>query len=239
MFVCQPNILTLFDSWMYFEVAPQHVQSWRLTFFALSLFIWSCKNKIVFRQEEADSSLRVDLFRYNFVWWSKNVKGSGVPSVSDIFHNLEEVSVPPQHCSPVVTSWVPPSVGTIKINVDESFYMDINRCGIGGLFRDQSENMFLHFAKEVVTDSTILTEIHMIREGLLIAATSRWSSSSQFLLELDSANAVTWFKDPKIAPWKFKIIIRESIQPFGRHLSWCFSHTRLIGNDTADVLAHM
>lgn len=74
-------------------------------------------------------------------------------------------------------------MGFIKINMNESFYAELNRSGIGGL-------ILLHFAKTVITDYAILAEIQTIREGFLIAATSRWSSSSQLLLESDSANVV-------------------------------------------------
>lgn len=125
----------------------------------------------------------------------------------------------------------------IKINVDRSLFAEPKYSGIGGLLRDHYGNLLLHFAKEVLIDSAILIEIHAIREGLLVAAASHWLPTSQFLIESDSANVVAWFKNSNSAPWMFRNINRESIQHFGRHISWTILHIRRTGNDAADVLA--
>lgn len=162
-----------------------------------------------------------------------------MPIVSDTYRNPNEVSVPPRQRTPIISYWLPPLEDIIKINMDGSFCADLNRCGIGGLFQDHSGNTLLHFAKQVNTNSAILTEIHAIRKGLLIAAASCWSSSSQFLFESNSANAVTWFNDPKIASWKFKNIIKKSILCFGCHIVCYIAHIHHVGNEVADVLARM
>lgn len=91
-------------------------------------------------------------------------------------------------------------MGSIKINVDRFFSVKSNMGGIGDIFRDHSGNILFYFSKEIRPDSTILTEIIAIREGLFIAILSQWSSLSPFYLELDSVNAVVWFKDNFQAP---------------------------------------
>lgn len=53
------------------------------------------------------------------MWWLNNVWDCVVPTVSDLCQNPKKVLVPypPQSVRPKI-SWVPPSAGTIKINVD-------------------------------------------------------------------------------------------------------------------------
>lgn len=122
-----------------------------------------CRNKNVFRQEEAYSSLCMDLFRYYFAYWAKTAWGSVVPLVTKIYRSPTEVVVPTRHRPSIITSWVPPSMGFIKINMDKSFYSEVNRSGIGGIFCDHSGNMLMQFSKKVVIDYAILTEIQAIQ----------------------------------------------------------------------------
>lgn len=76
-----------------------------------------------------------------------------------------EVMAPPQpiprHLS---VSWVPPRLDTIKVNIDGIFLSMSNQSGIGGTFRDCEGNYVLHFAKQLVVDSTIHARIVAIRE---------------------------------------------------------------------------
>lgn len=131
--------------------------------------MWSYHNKIIYNQKEADLFLCMELFKYYFVWLSKNVWRSVMPLVTDIYRNPDEVFVPPRHRLSIITCWVPPSMGCIKINVDGPFYVDLNRIGIGRLFHDHSGNMLIHFTKFVIIDSAIFMKIHAIQKDLHIA----------------------------------------------------------------------
>lgn len=162
-----------------------------------------------------------------------------MPSVTNFYRSTDKVVVPPRRRSSIIIFWVPPLMGFIKINVDGSFYVEPILSQIGGLFRNHSGNMLLHFVKKVVSDFAIHWEIIVFQEDLIIAAASHWLSSFQYLFESDSTNVVTWFKDSKIAPYKFRNTIRESIQRFSRHISWIISHIRRTGNEAIDILTRM
>lgn len=162
-----------------------------------------------------------------------------MPSVSDIGRNPDEVTTTTRVRQPIPSTWVPPDLGFIKINIDGSFSAEVDRNGISGIFRDHTGNTLLQFNKEILSDSAISAKISAIRDGLLIAAASRWSNSSYFMLESDSTNVVAWFKDLSQAPWKFTNIIRECLQWFGSQITWSISRIQRTGNDAADVLARV
>lgn len=104
IFVCTPDIKFLFDSWIYYDLLLQQLQPWPLVLSALGWFIWTCCNRVIFRQEAFNSTSCIELFRYHFIWWSKIAWGSVVPSVTNIYRNPDEVSVPPPHCLILRTS---------------------------------------------------------------------------------------------------------------------------------------
>lgn len=149
-----------------------------------------------------------------------------MPTVTDIYKNSNEGFVSFPHLPILRSSWALPTSGYIKINEDESFSAESHRSGIGIIFQDHSSNILPHFSKEITMDTTILIEIIAIKEGLLIAAASRWSLTSPFYLEIDSANIVSRFNDISQGSWTFRNIIWESGQLFGHHISWSISHIR-------------
>lgn len=114
-FFCSPDIQILFESWIHLNFLYHQLQSWRLVFYALMWSIWTCSNQVIFRQEEFNSTTCLELFRYRFVWWSKNIWGNIVPSASDIYLNPDEVSIPlPPQPTRLSTLWVLPSLVSIK-----------------------------------------------------------------------------------------------------------------------------
>lgn len=132
-----------------------------------------------------------------------------------------------------------PSMGSIKIGVDGSFSIESSRSRIRGIFRYHLCNILLHFCKEISVDSAMLTKISAVKEGLLLVSSSRWSSYSHFCIESVCANAVAWFQDINEAPWRFRNIIRESLQVSGCHISWFITHIRRSENNTDDILARI
>lgn len=116
--------------------------------------------------------------------------GNTTSSIADICHLLGLVSVSP-HPSPVQhsVSWMALSLGTIKVNIDGSFAS--SRVGIGDIFHDHEGKPLLYFAKHVVVELATHAEILSIWEGLLVVVTSCRSSSSSFIFEPDSTNAVS------------------------------------------------
>lgn len=105
-------------------------------------------------------------------------------------------------------------------NVDGSFLVNSGRGGIGGgVFRDSENQVLSQFGKEVLLDLTVHAEVVALREGILVAATSRWVSSYYFVFEFDSNSIVAWVVDPVSAPWYFHNLLRECYYVFGLGIS--------------------
>lgn len=174
---------------------------WCLACFALLSTIWTLRNRVIFCHVTFDRFVCLELFRFHFSWWSKTAWGEYIHSVSDVSRSPSEVVISPLRLNyrPNV-SWVPPYYNTIKINVDDSFQPLSGASGIGGVLRDHIGSFLLHFAKQVEADSAIHAEVLAIKEGMLVAAASKWSGTTTFIIESDSSNAVSWFCDPSGAP---------------------------------------
>lgn len=107
----------------------------------------------------------------------------------------------------------------------------------GASFRITLVVLFSILCNKVRTDSIIQIGVMVIKEGLLIIAASRWSSSTTFHIKSDFTNTVAWFSNFALAPSSFQNIIREIVQKFGYHIKWTISHIRHTGSKMVDVLA--
>lgn len=67
-------------------------------------------------------------------------------------------------------------------------------------------------------DSAIHAEVLAIREGLFIAAASRWANSKSSVIESNSSNEVSWFLSSSSASWRFWPAIRVVVLRFGQHI---------------------
>lgn len=72
-----------------------------------------------------------------------------------------------------------------QVSLDGSFLNVSGRGGIGGVFRGSEGRELLQFGKEVCVDWAVHAEMLVLREGLLGAAASRWTSSHSFVFESD------------------------------------------------------
>lgn len=71
--------------------------------------------------------------------------------------------------------------GIISFDTDGSFLNGHTQDGIGRIFHDDQGNFLLHFGKQINAESAIHREIVTIREGFLIAATSRMVNYARFI----------------------------------------------------------
>ncbi|XLR04880.1 hypothetical protein HN51_059755 [Arachis hypogaea] len=69
----------------------------------------------------------------------------------------------------MLVRWVPPSEGTIKLNVDGSSRENPGRAGCGGLLRDQDGNCIAGFVSHIGFASSVAAELVAIRHGLWLA----------------------------------------------------------------------
>lgn len=94
------------------------------------------------------------------------------------------------------------------------------------MFRDSDGRVLLQFFKEVCVDSTIYAEVMTLREGLLVAAVSRWSSSYSFMFELNCKSVIVWVANPILAMWNFQNVLLIWCHIFGSRITWSLSHIR-------------
>lgn len=117
----------------------------------------------------------------------KEQLGGSLLIVFDIFHDLGGLVVPqPPAPSRPYLAWTPSCQGTIKVNVNDSFSSASMSSDIVGVFKYHKGNFLLYFGKQVMVDSVIQAKILAIREALLIAAASRWATTTTFVIESNS-----------------------------------------------------
>ncbi|QHO13931.1 Putative ribonuclease H protein [Arachis hypogaea] len=69
----------------------------------------------------------------------------------------------------MLVRWVPPSEGTIKLNVDGSSRGNPGRVRCGGLLRDQDVNCIAVFVSYIGFAGSVEVELMAIRHGLWLA----------------------------------------------------------------------
>lgn len=87
-----------------------------------------------------------------------------------------------------VDGWQPPAEGVLKINVDASVKASVDHCGIGVVGRDMRGHVFFAVGRTISGKfSPLYAELLAIKEGVLLALKSGWSS---WVIESDALAAV-------------------------------------------------
>ncbi|EOX94177.1 Uncharacterized protein TCM_003565 [Theobroma cacao] len=83
-----------------------------------------------------------------------------------------------------------------------------------GVFIDELGAIKVLFSKAIEIAYVNTIEVLVIREAFKIFRASRWVRSHALIVESDSSNAVSWFHNPKKAPWKLRreLLILEGIK---------------------------
>lgn len=113
------------------------------------------------------------MFHFHLAWWLKGAWDSASPIVTNICWLLGEISLPihlPLMYPNIIRT--PPTQVIIKVNLDGSFYIELSRKDISGIFRDQYVRVLLQFSKQ----------ISLVHDGLLAAAPSWWANFSSFCI---------------------------------------------------------
>jgi len=70
------------------------------------------------------------------------------------------------HSSRLLTHWIPPPKGTLKLNIDGSFLQDFGCLGAGGVVRNHDGDWIAGFSHYEVGGDVILAELRVIQIGL-------------------------------------------------------------------------
>lgn len=87
--------------------------------------------------------------------------------------------------------------------------------------------IFIQLAKPMLVVSVTHAEFLALREGFLIAVSSRWVVNNSSMFKLDYCNMVKWFRNMFEASWQFQHEIQNILKVFGFSLHWSIVHTRI------------
>ena len=131
--------------------------------------------------------------------------------------------------------WIAPVAGTLKLNVDGSVFVSLNRAGFGGIIRDHSSSWIAGFSGFVASCDILKVEILAILHGLAFA----WRVGSRNLVcETDSLEVFCVVTAPSIHLRHSCAAILHQVHLM-LNCGWIvtFSHVPRSGNTSADYLA--
>ncbi|XVF82263.1 hypothetical protein PTKIN_Ptkin16aG0031700 [Pterospermum kingtungense] len=132
-------------------------------------------------------------------------------------------------------SWVPPSTGFIKFNVDGASVGNPGPTGIGEVMCHVGKEL-ARFSKLVGIEDSNVAELMAICEAFLIFIDSPFVSNNALIVESDSKNAVTWVNSSLLGPWRVLNFINH-IECLKKKLrKWEVIHIFREANQAADQL---
>ena len=193
---------------------------------------------MVFNGKLFDMCQIIDIINLRLMHWFQAKWPNNKDSVLD-FCRFPNVISAPKRMKKIraALQWSKPPIGFLKFNVDGSAVGKPGPAGIGGVLRDDHENVKIVFSKAVGIMDSNLTELLAVREAFIVFAASKWAKTHSLLIESDSSNVVNWIKCPQSAPWRMKKYISH-IESLKLQLSsWHIDHIPREMNDVADSLA--
>jgi hypothetical protein len=112
--------------------------------------------------------------------------------------------------------WCPPSLGSIKLNVDAAILPTSARIAV--IARDEGGLLIKAWAKSVVTSDPLIAEATAIHWAVLLAKSESWSN---IMIESDSKVCIdALVADPKYADWSISVIC-DNVKHLAREFSFC------------------
>ncbi|GMI64142.1 hypothetical protein HRI_000083500 [Hibiscus trionum] len=94
--------------------------------------------------------------------------------------------------------WIPSNYGSIKFNVDGSFYK--NAAGCGGVLRSYAGDMRALFSGPVENLGPEFAELMAIWTALLVFLEVGWIGKESLIVESDSQVVLNWIANPLLRP---------------------------------------
>lgn len=207
---------------------------WNLIPYSLVWSIWIERNNVCFNQKDFNSSDIWDMHLLRIGWWVKPILIQSSYSVDQVIRNFELIrfapSVPKIRCS----SWSPPEAGLIKINVDGAAIGCPGMSGIGGIFRNNKNEILVFFSKNIGVGFAFEAEIWAIHEALKICAVNFLRN---IIIESDASLAVGWVNNRYNRPWKLHNALNQIDQWVSEVNCLKVKHIFREANSEADKLA--
>ncbi|XWS71347.1 hypothetical protein CRYUN_Cryun03dG0130500 [Craigia yunnanensis] len=209
-----------------------------MTFFAIICSIWLMQNEMVFNGKVFDSRLFCDIILLCVANWLKAKWPDSAESTLDIvrFPNFAKQPVKLKVVKKGLV-WEPPSIDSLKFNINRSFKGNLGPSGIGGVLRDTKAAIKLVFSKAIGLADSNVAELLAVKEALRLFIGLKWASSHRLIIECDSSNVVKWVLNPMCSPWKLRKFM-SYIKAFKIQLfRWDTVPILRMINETIDALA--
>ncbi|KAL4378031.1 hypothetical protein GQ457_02G027360 [Hibiscus cannabinus] len=215
-----------------------HRQWWLVGCAAVLWTLWLARNEVIFRGKSLELVELCCLVKLRSFFWVK-------ADALDCFFDEAQWWCCPLDCSfPIAgravrhgIEWSPPLAGFWKFNVDGSARGKPGPAGCGGVLRDGDGHIIALFSGPLgILDSNV-AEIRAIAAALDILVEGRWEGVSSFVIESDSAVALSWILHKERRPWSLDRWFRDIDGACLMLPCVCFNHVLREANALADVLA--
>ncbi|XP_048140243.1 uncharacterized protein LOC125316280 [Rhodamnia argentea] len=173
-------------------------------------FIWKARNGAIFQAKPPDPQgvvIKALAMNENVENWSRNQQEN------------------PVRARDLPSKWLPPDLGSLKINVDGAFVAGTNIGAIAGVCRDSSGVLLGGFASEVEAQSALQAKTLAIIEGLEFAAKwEREKESRVSTLEFDCLTSVQLLLGTDHAPWEVTVLIKKGQAALASLPHICLTH---------------
>ncbi|KAK1550760.1 hypothetical protein Q3G72_024390 [Acer saccharum] len=175
--------------WDQLELGLSSVQHERRT-------VWEVRNATVFKGKVADISFAVDTTMFRVAWWFKHLgKGATIP-VTMILLNIKECCTENRKVKKnSLESWIPPSLGVLKFNVDGSARGSLGQAGVEGVLRDSRGRVVCLFSSYLGIYDSNTAEVWAILRATEVCVSNPSLVGREIVIISDYKTAVSWVQD--------------------------------------------
>lgn len=181
---------------------------WTASFFIIIWTIWKERNSRIFKNTSSPISELHNLVLLRLGWWISGWNEPFPYSPTDIQRNPicllwggNKPSLQSQYITATHQIWTAPDREQLKWNVDASVNPITSKSAIGGVLRNHQGNFICLFSSPIPPMEINCAEVLAIHRAVTITLASTQLQHSSFVLESDSANAVTWCNSDTGGPW--------------------------------------
>ena len=232
-----------FNQWLFYGVPPFLKKVWNAIFSIIIWSIWKERNSRIFRNTSSPHNLIQDLILTRLSWWIKGWGSSFPYSCDEIIRNPRALSWNLPRPSAVMVlpnhslQWSPPSLDSIKWNVDASVNPNYPMSAIGGVLRNNMGHFMCVFSSPIPPIEINSAEIMAIYRAIQITMAYKNLKNAKVLIESDSANAVRWCNEDSGGPWNLNFQLNSIRNARKNRMAIEIIHKGRSSNMVADLLA--
>ncbi|XP_074298773.1 uncharacterized protein LOC141629703 [Silene latifolia] len=193
------------------------------TFFSFFIWnIWLRRNKWVFKDKVPPHHLWLLHIRFlAWEWFSQQPNFVSTPTALTPF-------------TPSTSVWIPPPIGSFKINCDASFHVSLGIAGLACICRDHLGTWVVGSGSKIKCSSPFHAEVLAIREALLLVTNVAGDSG---IISSDCKKAVDEIQRPSLSNSVITNIIMDCRELLQALQGWDLIFERREYNASADLVA--